>query len=1151
VTDLEEKLIELLGSHEKGLTVHQFRRLIKDSVRSYQISQLLGDLHERGLVRLVSGCVWKLCSTADNLGERVEPGVQSAQSDVCWDDFRRLCRFYIECARAEGGTAITTYDDREGESFVQLPSAWDWGNWNQSSPCFIPLDCLPAKMKIAVTKGDGCVFNLAGPLYVDSVGAGDSHRVYPVFTHRVMVVLHPESAMLSILPDGWPEVNTAWAERYFSRPDDRRSFAEYCGLETDGGAGPTRGRSVLSMPDLVMALSSFVPSLHLGETLNPYRLICKPLKGVQRKGFYNRFILTAEQASPYTRRLQAELRLLSDKRAFSDEQLGRTALAALFSSGTLQGDTEKQLANKPAVPVEIDLLNYEQRHTCASASSALITVLTGPPGTGKSRVIANIMADSAFKRSSVLFASRNHQAIDAVVPPLNLLADSGSFVIRLANADYQSSLNPFLSALEEILTVPVANGQDAASRFSLSNTLGAVAALQIQIEAAKERFDALDQLTAQFDCFLTSPYFQRIKLLPDLPSANDIEDARRVLGRIPELPAGQWKRMFALGLRIVELWPVSRKLHKTISWLDREFNDGTLFAATNGVTFLSKIDAAKAEFDGWADAAEGVRLYRELTAAQDAWKKMRPLGELEQDLVDKRKGLVTLTKEFLSAMGKCCAGVSSAAERQDVDQLRAMARQHGSRSMSRAFGRMQPDRQKHLLDVLLKHLPLWATTALSVGRHLPLSPGVFELLIVDEASQCDIASMIPLLFRARRVLVVGDPKQLRFVSRLKPALETRLRCRFGVDHPDPFDRFAYRARSFYDIASASSFLSDGGPIMLKDHFRCDPQIAKYFNDQFYRSQLHVQKRRMAQKDLPEGLHGIRWTDSEADGAPAPGGGAHSAAQCDLILAEITRLSQSGFVGTVGVVSPFRSQVIRINDAIEKMGVQSAIPRCWDFRVETADGFQGGERDVILFSLVGGPSMSKGGLWFYEDDPNRFNVAVSRARKVLHIFAPKQWFADWSSENLQRRHLAALLKASEFANNVPTDELPDLVSWRLDQRVPPVMGSKSMIGPVWEPMFAQFLWDRGLPVIQQLPACGRYLDIGLIDSVTGAKLDVEVDGESTHRDLSGRRKADDVERDITLVAQGWHVKRFWVYELRDDINACAEQVEEVWKRLTRR
>ena len=73
-----------------------------------------------------------------------------------------------------------------------------------------------------------------------------------------------------------------------------------------------------------------------------------------------------------------------------------------------------------------------------------------------------------------------------------------------------------------------------------------------------------------------------------------------------------------------------------------------------------------------------------------------------------------------------------------------------------------------LFPKIAKILPCWAVTSLSARGRLPFEPGLFDLVVIDEASQCDIASALPLLFRARRAVIIGDPLQLKHVSTVAP-----------------------------------------------------------------------------------------------------------------------------------------------------------------------------------------------------------------------------------------------------------------------------------------------------------------------------------------------------------------------------------------------
>src|SRR5690606_3828959 len=82
----------------------------------------------------------------------------------------------------------------------------------------------------------------------------------------------------------------------------------------------------------------------------------------------------------------------------------------------------------------------------------------------------------------------------------------------------------------------------------------------------------------------------------------------------------------------------------------------------------------------------------------------------------------------------------------------------------RSLGRDVFRRYYALFPQIMPLLPCWAVTSLSVRGRVPFDSSFFDILVVDEASQCDIASALPLLFRARRVVVIGDPMQLRHIS---------------------------------------------------------------------------------------------------------------------------------------------------------------------------------------------------------------------------------------------------------------------------------------------------------------------------------------------------------------------------------------------------
>jgi 23S rRNA-/tRNA-specific pseudouridylate synthase len=80
----------------------------------------------------------------------------------------------------------------------------------------------------------------------------------------------------------------------------------------------------------------------------------------------------------------------------------------------------------------------------------------------------------------------------------------------------------------------------------------------------------------------------------------------------------------------------------------------------------------------------------------------------------------------------------------------------------------------------LKAQPVWVTTAMS-AQSIPMQPGLFDLLVIDGATQCTLTDMLPLIFRAKHLVVIGDPELLPSVDSLGAETEGTLAARFGVE----------------------------------------------------------------------------------------------------------------------------------------------------------------------------------------------------------------------------------------------------------------------------------------------------------------------------------------------------------------------------------
>jgi very-short-patch-repair endonuclease len=235
------------------------------------------------------------------------------------------------------------------------------------------------------------------------------------------------------------------------------------------------------------------------------------------------------------------------------------------------------------------------------------------------------------------------------------------------------------------------------------------------------------------------------------------------------------------------------------------------------------------------------------------------------------------------------------------------------------------------------------------------------------------------------------------------------------------------------------------------------------------------------------------------------------------------LTDGGFRGTVGVITPFRHQANRLRDALFESDTRfyDALLRA-NAHVDTAHGFQGDERDVILFSLCGGPGMPGGSRSFLRETGNLFNVAVSRARAVLHVIGNREWAKSCGINHIEK--LAVQL------SRMPILQPPG--PWYPHESP-------------WEKKLYDALLDAGLEPRPQFKVSSRRLDLALIrEGSNPLKIDIEVDGDC-HRNPDGTRKFDDLWRDTQIQGMGWKVVRFWTYQLREDLQACVKSIHAIW------
>ncbi|MEE8390554.1 MAG: AAA domain-containing protein, partial [Anaerolineae bacterium] len=127
------------------------------------------------------------------------------------------------------------------------------------------------------------------------------------------------------------------------------------------------------------------------------------------------------------------------------------------------------------------------------------------------------------------------------------------------------------------------------------------------------------------------------------------------------------------------------------------------------------------------------------------------------------------------------------------------------------FVELKQQAEAHFNDAL-KLFPIWLTPNL-LTQDIPLKAGLFDCVVIDEASQCDIPSALPLLFRARRIVVIGDERQPSHVATLPDSVNQQLSERHAIGIGTNYD---YKLYSLFNLA-ANSVAGGPGQILLDEH----------------------------------------------------------------------------------------------------------------------------------------------------------------------------------------------------------------------------------------------------------------------------------------------------------------------------------------------
>ena len=388
---------------------------------------------------------------------------------------------------------------------------------------------------------------------------------------------------------------------------------------------------------------------------------------------------------------------------------------------------------------------------------------------------------------------------------------------------------------------------------------------------------------------------------------------------------------------------------------------------------------------------------------------------------------------------------------------------------------------QRLLGGCLSTIPAWVVSLGRLYETVEPTPGLFDVAIVDEASQCWLDSLV-LFYLAKQVIVVGDDKQIS--PTVVGVADNEIDALAEAYLPD------FQFRSSFTLGSSlfdhgRRYLSAGVP--LREHFRCVPEIIEFSNTLCYQGNPLIPLRQVGKNRL-EPLkrtylpHGIRTGDINDIEAHAI---VDAIATCHADPAYDE--SDFGVICLQGEMQGARIEQF----LLDRLGPEVFTKR--RLRCGNPYAFQGDERDVMFLSMVAAANARQQSLTttMYEQ---RFNVAMSRARDQAWLFHSIQE-DELGANCLRRRVLEFFRNPPEQPINGSSIDTPhlQLVAARADRREerPP-----RPFDSWFEVHVALALVARGYTMSAQVEVAHKRIDL-VVEGSDGVRLAIECDGEAWH------------------------------------------------------
>jgi len=774
-------------------------------------------------------------------------------------------------------------------------------------------------------------------------------------------------------------------------------------------------------------------------------------------------------------------------------------------------------------------LSNNQKIAIKNAFSSVISYIQGPPGTGKSHTITAIAILSLLTGKKVLVVSAKVPAIEVIKNKLeqifNFEKDFGFLPYVFFHKDYKRA---FINYIDKILNRPHQEVEEEIKDLERE--------IEFLINKINKKLHELERLER-----LKNEYYNTLHKLK-----KNSEEIISIHSRYIEIYNQDLKRVIKnekisgkvlKGLR--EKLEVYRKLTSEYP----EIKLTKLYEYKLIKTYEKYLPITKELIKN----AEKVAILDDIT--DFCWNYLEsgklnkrikeiPIEDINRRVQDTISELSKSLKNLVKIVVKLRINKACIENRDLFGNFKNLLR-------SRKHTRIKKYQDFEKIEKFLEIFPLFISEIRNIGEVLPLKEEIFDLVIVDEASQVNLPEIIPVFFRGKKLCVVGDDKQLSLESvglnfSLSKKLDTFIWEKYkpaGLSYDEAKERrLTVASSSILDLLIENKLVNER--VMLDEHFRSLPKLIEFNSKEFYEGRLIIMT------DTPDKRNIECFIEIKVNGKRDKEKVIQE--EVDKVV-EIVKKLKNGELKinnpflpkndklSIGIISIISKGVFRIKESLEEEGLINEEEG--KIKVGTPEDLQGHEFDVVIFPLFLDENVKN--VNHYENE-RRFNVATSRAKYLTILIR---------NEKLPKviKRIAKYINYLGGSLEYPHEDIslcsfnPEKCESKLEAYV---YGYLEQYIKNWK--------EKG----KELIICNQYkfgpyrLDFVIFNKSNGKYVAIEVDGK---HHFDGKDYAEwHKERIALLKRAGWNIintpyyKWFYYGWLEEDNPILKKEVENIYK-----